>query len=424
MLMFGWGKGKKRGDSNEKMMHSILLTLEQEGVSESANWEAYKWLDYAMFASRRIRKREREARSARYKRVYPSTAYQTEKMSQLLKRAKKEVVEPSDEIFVQRYNSLSEVVKWSSKRYRNWNWALIGGFILSTIIFWGINCDREIMEIKPLYDGRKVVEQWEDPATSTPLTEEQLEELSVAERRAVLDYGNVEEFRDKELTWLNWQAKEYEEDAVSSEANIDHFSPQIIKDWFAKRAESRRALAAECRAEAEVIPAMEFPEFKEYAISSSMSRRRNCNYRKMIRMAIFSGTISLIYILIYMIAQLPRGYTLTRTRIEVKIFNFINTFLLSSSIILIFSGIFSWFTVEFKKGEYVSKADRDEAAKAELQMNTAGKFGMVLIGSMLLLIIPLFLMFYQIVTGFLRNYNPNRMIARTIDYTKRYTQQQ
>ncbi len=403
--MFGFNK-----KDDENVISSLLLIHESSGSESTSNLEAYKWLDLAMFAPSRIKKRERRARQVALKRVYPTSAYQTEKMRQFLSKAKSVVVDPSDPCYTQRYEMLQNIVVWSSKRYRAWSWKLIFAVVLSALAVIGMNITNNLFDIRSLLNGKEVVEAWSDPKNRDQKSTDNNKDESAAFMR----YGDVDKFRESAITELNSRVEVNRDWAQNARKYVDSVSIVLLQEWIVNFADNKLAKAEMYSEELEAIPSMNFDDFKEYSIYF-VDDKIDIQIDDILLKAYVIGGVFLLFIILYIIAQHPHGYTVTRLKIENAVVLWIQDFVISISIGMLLI-IFYWFSFKSEKG---TSAGNQAAAEAEFSTNLI-KIFCIPIGLILLFMTSTFFMLYHIIQGLRRNYTLNGFIARSIDYTKRY----
>ncbi len=415
--MFGWFK--KDGYTDE--VKSLLLIKAEQGVTDIPNFEAYEWLDRAMFASGKVKKKDRVARRTERERLYPKSAYQTEKMRQMLVKAQESVVEVDDPLYIERYEELNNIVVWSLKRHLNWHWEIIVTTILSAVSIYCIMNYSNYEDIRLFKHSHAVIDQWEDPSAPQEMTlDEKIEAADKKiERRALIHYGDVEKFRKDAATRLTYHIEASAEAAESFNRQAEEVSFPITKRMLERWAAKEEADLAKYTAASEALPSMTLDELKVFAHSWLDDGVENCS-STMKREGGIIGVFYLILITLYLIAQLPNGYTITRLRFETKVVKwFADTFLKVGAGFLI-ALFFFWYTAEAKeKNGRVSSSASQEAAEGGLMVNLVSRIAFLFIGIGLLIVSPVVLL-YQILQGLRRNYTLNGVIARRINYTAKF----
>ena len=274
--------------------------------SDSPNAEAYGYLYQAVTTQPGTPKGIND--------VYPQTAQETAQMQALLQKAKDARADKSDSYFDFCVADLEAVLDWSSHRHWNFQWQVILGVIL-TLLFLSWRADRKQKDVDMNQELVSAVEAWAPADTTLNWDETPLYDYDPISSAMIRD-GHQSPISYK-LYNLYMQkhyyasSMEYAEDYA---ARADTASTADIRKRLEKSAEESRASAREHREEFDRINGMDFKEIQkmalhEYGVWVEGAERG--------RRAVRGWSIFFIILIpLYIFAERPYGYTITRTRAE------------------------------------------------------------------------------------------------------------
>ena len=274
--------------------------------SDSPNAEAYGYLYQAVTTKSGTPKGIDDA--------YPQTAQETAQMQALLQKAKNARVDNDDRYFDICAADLESILDWSSKRHWNFQWQVILGVVL-TLLFLSWRADRKMKNTESNQEKVDAVEAWV-PADTTL----SWDETPVYGRDAVSTGLITEGYLDP----ISYKLYSLYQQKINYASSMSFAEDYASRADTASTADSRKALerhakeslaeAQESRDEFDRINGMDFDEIQEMALDQYGSWVESAkNEKRRIR----SWTIFFILLIpLYIFAERPYGYTITRTRAE------------------------------------------------------------------------------------------------------------
>ena len=275
--------------------------------SDSPNAEAYGYLYQAVTT-------KKSGTPKGIDDAYPQTAQETAQMQALLQKAKNARVDNDDRYFDICAADLESILDWSSKRHWNFQWQVILGVVL-TLLFLSWRADRKMKNTESNQEKVDAVEAWV-PADTTL----SWDETPVYGRDAVSTGLITEGYLDP----ISYKLYSLYQQKINYASSMSFAEDYASRADTASTADSRKALerhakeslaeAQESRDEFDRINGMDFDEIQEMALDQYGSWVESAkNEKRRIR----SWTIFFILLIpLYIFAERPYGYTITRTRAE------------------------------------------------------------------------------------------------------------
>ena len=270
---------------------------------------AYELLDEAMYVSKRVKQKDIEKGEVEWEKVYPTSKEETERMESLLGQAKQAATDPEEPAFKERYGELSDIVEYSKKRHRKWMWSLIGGALLGAAIFWYMSDDSK-KDMERAQKELAVVENWAESDTT------------ISYKNCPDNYHNL--WNDRKLRASKYKAyrlaqcknnvNDNNKWAAGYKSQADTCKDEKRKAMFLDDVKRCEEKAVQERAMYDSINAMGFAQIKEMAVEDfkNTAKWREEDHG--------SNQFYLYYLLIliplYIITGYPRGYTITRHRLQ------------------------------------------------------------------------------------------------------------
>lgn len=360
------------------------------------NQKAGQLLDEAAFTSSLVKKKERERGTVKEDHMYPASKEETDRMANLLQQAKAAADDPNEPTFSEKYNQLNDIVQWSYGRYRTWQWSLIAGAILCTLLLlWARSSNKKDTE---RYKAELAqVEAW-IPCDTTLVWEK------IPEGGGV-DYSerlfNANKYKAYTLGHLKKSVLDNEKWAKDYLQRADTATTQERKESLQKSAKRDLDDAKKYRAKFDSIAPMKFEQIKSLAIDDckgSVERSKSTS-------GTYLGFCIFLVILIalYIWTGYAYGYEMTRTRTRDKILGWVRKagFWLAG----IFFG--AGLAMQLFAPDYIVKTTYSNGSTSTHRESDIGgtainalfKIGLMAIGIFIFIFISLFIMLVETIGG-------------------------
>ena len=281
-----------------------IVEVKKLSESDSPNAEAYGYLYQAVTTQAGTDKGIDD--------IYPETALETEQMRALVDKARKARVDMSDQYLKICLDELDEILDWSSTRHWNFQWQVILGVIL-TVAFLSWRVDQKQESVENRQENVAAVEGWEE--TDTVLNWDTTPE-DLYSPAGFVKYANLSA-KNYKLLSLYEQKSSYAsamEAADEYAAKADTAQSRDVRKSLEERRDESLAHAKECRKEFDRINKMDFKDIKKMALDEYGSWVKSAKAEK--RAVRAWNIFFIILIPVYIFAERPYGYTMTRTRAE------------------------------------------------------------------------------------------------------------
>ena len=270
------------------------------------NHRAWAMLDEALFVSSRVKKEEREAGETDLENVYPVSLEETDRMEELVEKAKKAADDPQDERFRERVEELTDIVKYSRKRHRTWKWQIIAGALIAAAVFWYFKGEKDDA-LNEAQQEMEMVKNWTESDTT----------IAYNACKTNVNYYKV--LYKSAVDWKQYKLsslKSRREPSLSSEKDYrqkaDTAKMEKNKKAYLRNADESAQRAANYLKEYETMNKMDFKEVKQKALDEA---ERRVNYKSSSRNSTLLWTIFLsILIPLYIISGYSYGYVITSHR--------------------------------------------------------------------------------------------------------------
>lgn len=372
-----------------------LLRLAEAG---GPNAEAYRCLYESINTSSDIREKKYRKGDVDIDDVYPITAEETEQMREYLRRALDAVQDRNDEFFYKCYAELESIADWSSTRHRNFQWALIAGVLL-TIGFLTYKVSDARQNVADSRNEHARIKNWAEDDTAKAVWGENGDTV-------YLNHADVYRYKKME------DAERYRQ---MYERNMAYYT--AVADTAADRSERREAekkykeneenekLAAE---EFNELKTMEFKELQKLALKDAKETIKSD--KKKLRRVRSWNLFFLLLIPLYIYAERPYGYNISRYRAEARTLGGIRKFFYGLAAVMAGSAL----AMEYLPDTIVKWSDGSTTRESDPTnfVIFAMKIGLYIAAVAVICITACILMLYLTVQGLRRNYDWGPVLAK------------
>ena len=383
---------------SETRREKDIVEVKQLSESDSPNAEAYGYLYQAVTTQAGTDKGIDD--------VYPETAQETEQMRALVDKARKARVDMSDQYLKICLDELDEILDWSSTRHWNFQWQVILGVIL-TVAFLSWRVDQKQESVENRQENVAAVEGWEE--TDTVLNWDTTPE-DLYSPAGFVKYANLSA-KNYKLLSLYEQKSSYAsamEAADEYAAKADTAQSRDVRKSLEERRDESLAHAKECRKEFDRINKMDFKDIKKMALDEYGSWVKSAKAEK--RAVRAWNIFFIILIPVYIFAERPYGYTMTRTRAESSTLRGISKFTYTLSAMMLGSAAsIGWIRTVTKYSDGRTESSYDAGTNAPVMIMKAGLY---IAAFALICVVSCILMLYMTIQGLRRNYNWAPLMAK------------
>ena len=375
-----------------------IIEVKKLSESDSPNAEAYGYLYQAVTTQAGTDKGIDD--------IYPETALETEQMRALVDKARKARVDMSDKYLKICLDELDEILDWSSTRHWNFQWQVILGVILTVaFLSWRVDQKQESVE----HDQELVaeVENWEE--TDTVLNWDTTPD-DLYSPAGFVNYAHLSAKNFKLLSL--YEQKSYYASAVEAAdeyaAKADTAQSRDVRKRLEEQQDKSLAHAKECRKEFDRINKMDFKDIKKMALDEYGSWLKSSKAEK--RAVRAWNIFFIILIPVYIFAERPYGYTMTRTRAESSTLRGISKFTYALSAMMMGSAAsISWILTVRKYSDGRTESTLDAGTNAHVMIMKACLY---IAAFALVCVVSCILMLYMTIQGLRRNYNWAPLLAK------------
>ncbi len=375
-----------------------IIEVKKLSESDSPNAEAYGYLYQAVTTQAGTDKGIDD--------IYPETALETEQMRALVDKARKARVDMSDQYLKICLDELDEILDWSSTRHWNFQWQVILGVILTVaFLSWRVDQKQESVE----HDQELVaeVENWEE--TDTVLNWDTTPD-DLYSPAGFVNYAHLSAKNFKLLSL--YEQKSYYASAVEAAdeyaAKADTAQSRDVRKSLEERRDESLDHAKEYRKEFDRINKMDFKDIKKMALDEYGSWLKSSKAEK--RAVRAWNIFFIILIPVYIFAERPYGYTMTRTRAESSTLRGISKFTYALSAMMMSSAAsISWIQTVRKYSDGRTESTFDAGTNAHVMIMKACLY---IAAFALVCVVSCILMLYMTIQGLRRNYNWAPLLAK------------
>ncbi len=302
---------KRQPGFNEGYISFTADEVRAAASSDNPNAEAYIWLDKAMSSTSKVQKKSRKGKMVDIDDIYPVTADETEQMRICLDQAEQCAGDLTDPTFKSRLAELRSIVDWSSSRHSTFQWILIAGVIV-TLFFISLMSDDSKKQVANAESQKAKIEAWVEQDTTIVL-----DDMAKKSSYIAPDYTDANSYKYYKIANI----KRHYGNSVESEAEnriyADTASTDDAKKRYKQYIEDAQKSQKEYLEEYAQINGMKFKDVKKLATEEAKAslKRSNRQAGRIFRWSLFF----MVLIPLYLFAERPYGYTITRLRLESKI---------------------------------------------------------------------------------------------------------
>lgn len=374
--------------------------IADESREEIVNAEAYEYIRKAMNTSSHVKTVDKDGENVEIDSVYPITRAECDEMSDLLNKAEKAAGNPDSPHFKSRLNEMREIVTWSKKRHWNFSKLTILGVIISTF-FLHKTLSSSQTSSKEMAENVATVEAWEKGDTTLVLEKMRDNES---------EYHSSESFASPTI-YKAYTANQYAEYYFKEIENLEFWQNKADeaptmkeKNECIKKVKKFEGNATKYKEKFDKINGLEFDEVKKTALAEA--KKRVEKETELSSLLHFWTYFLVLLIPLYIFAERPFGYTITRHRTEAKVLGGIRKF----SYILATGAA----AISFIPATYVKWSDGTTTAEGDgCNILILGiKLCLYAMAAVMICAVSCFLMTYSTIVGLCRNYNWQPIIAK------------
>lgn len=359
--------------------------------SDSPNAESYNYLYQAVSTSPGTDKGLDDA--------YPETAEETRQMRELLEKAKKVLVDKTDSYFQFCAVDLEMILDWSERRHWTFRWQVILGVIL-TVLFLSWRVDRKQENVEDRQALVDAVENWAESDTVLVWEDTPDDAYNVT---AFVKYGHLSAINYKLFSLLEKKSSyassmKYSDDYA---AKADTARSKDTRKRLTELSEESADNAEKYRKEFDEINAMDFKDIRKMALDRYGAWLEG---DKADRRAVRAWNIFFIILIpVYIFAERPRGYNITRYRAESGTLKGISKWTYAVSALLAGSAAsipYIQTITKYRSGRTESSYDAGTNAPVMIM-----KAALYIAAFALVCVVSCILMLYMTVQGLRRNYD-------------------
>ena len=325
-------------------------------------------------------------------------------MLELLNMAKKALVDKDDQYFKFCIVDLEMILDWSSTRHWNFQWQVILGVIL-TVIFLSWRVDQKQESVEGRQEKVAAVEGWEE--TDTVLNWDTTPD-DLYSPAGFVNYAHLSAKNFKLLSLYEQYYASAMEAADEYAAKADTAQSRDVRKRLEEQQDKSLANAKEYRKEFDRINKMDFKDIKKMALDEYGSWVKSAKAEK--RAVRTWNIFFIILIPVYIFAERPYGYTITRTRAESSTLRGISKFTYALSAMMLGSAAsISWIQTVRKYSDGRTERTYDAGTNAPVVIMKACLY---IAAFALVCIVSCILMLYMTVQGLRRNYNWAPLMAK------------
>ncbi|MDR0969957.1 MAG: hypothetical protein LBM67_05420 [Lentimicrobiaceae bacterium] len=362
-------KGKKAKEMGYvSFSKEDIKNAEESGVK---NQRAYELLYEATNVSKHVQKKNKKGREINDDDIYPTSLDETLRMDALVTQATNAIDDQSDRELKSYLSEMRDIIDWSRKRHWNFSWMIIIGVIVS-IIFLNYQTGDAEENVKRHQKELTTIEKWNDSAIAAYKTR-QITSIESNIKGASDDIKRNESVLD---TAVNKDVKKRYQEWLKN-------SQKRKKDYEEKLADLKKASNKD-------VHKMAIKEKEEWIDNAKGSHRA----------LYFWTAFFIILIPLYIFAERPFGYLMSRYRTEAKVLGGIK------KLSLMLAGGLASVAAGLQVTETVTKwSDGTTTRDDNGMLIYAMKFAFLAAALVVICITSMFLMVYSTIAGLIRNYD-------------------
>lgn len=397
-----FGKKKSKANLGSKSLKAGLTNLDTNEIkkrSESAlpNRDAYGFLYEAILVP--VRQKKNGNIEEAIPDVYPVTTQEISSMENFLVKAEEENnrTKVNDSYFNDALKELRKIVKWSGKRHWNFQWAIILGVLVSVMLlyWWSGSNSKDTAAAGQLVSR---VENW--VACDTVVTN-----MKAASFPAHLNaYDNATLYKASLLAQVATDYKKASLGVEDLKFRLDTASSVAVRDEIQKSIDKAEKENAKLYEKFKELNTKTYDEIKAMALKSANSQVRSSRISG--GLIVTLAIIFIVLIPVYMFAERPYGYALSKRRKKLESMN-----IFQKKIMGFFHAFTSGtITLELLPEKVIKRGEGD--ARKELNLKNVlvliFRFILLIITLALICILSCLLIIYKTVAGLRSNYSGSK----------------
>lgn len=305
--------GKKKDEEVK-----VVQDLELLGEKAEHNKNVYELLDEAMFTSAHVKREEVRRGVVNIDNVYPTTEAETLKMKELLDKAENafDDAHAEDVTFLnERLNELRYIVDWSLDRHWTFSFKIILGVIISLFVFKQCS-DSSKEDAQAVEKEMAVIEKWDK---DEPVTIEEILRKGSSPQYTFPDYSSAATYRRTAVNNLAYNISNARKSIESNKQKLDTASTDAVKKTLNVHIASSEKTIKRNTEKYEEIKNSDLNGLKKIALKEKEAQldKYNSDSGRMKFLFIFFIILTPLYI----IANRPHGYNITKHRLEGEMLN-------------------------------------------------------------------------------------------------------
>jgi hypothetical protein len=379
--------------------------LKQQAVNDAPNSKAYELLDEAMTTSSHVSIDDKNKGSVDVDDIYPITAAETQDMEDLLDKAEAAANNPNDPDFKDRLNELRNIVDWSKKRHWNFQWIIIIGVLISVFVLSKCS-DNEKENVRNYEAIVATVEDWEKPAVDTVININKFDQYTSSYYEP--DYKSANLYKAAKLQKTASSYYYSLKDADDYRHRADTATTSDRKKTYLEAAEKSDEAAEKYKKEYDELNKASFEDIHEMALDEVEGFLNSAKSSS--RWIYFWNLFFLILIPVYIFAERPYGYSISKYRTEAKVLKGIKKGGLAlAGALVAWAGSIGFVEVITKWSDGSTTREDDGTGGVRIGL----KIGLLVAALFVVCVVSCFLMLYSTITGLIRNYNWKNIATAT-----------
>ena len=316
---------------------------------------------------------------------YPVSMDETVQMEDLLNQSYAAVTDKNDSSLIGALDEMRDIINWSKIRHWNFNWAFIVGVIVFIGFLWWQTGDakdqveRYKTEVAKYENAdAELIKEYREKETTSTASSIEYSQKQIVDYKSILD--TIQD-KDRKKNYEKW-TKESEESLAKYQTKLN-----VLKTG-----------------DDEAIKKMAVDQYKSYLKSSKGSHR-----------SILIWTIFFILLIpLYIIAERPYGYMISKTRLESKILGWIRKimFWLAGSLV---GGAFALQVTE----TVTTWSDGSKTTDSDAIPIYVMKILLLIAALCIFVFTSVALMLYATIAGLIRNYELKAGVQKIFAKTKK-----
>ena len=362
-------KGKKAKEMGYvSFSKEDIKNAEESGVK---NQRAYELLYEAMSVSKHVQKKNKKGKEINDDDIYPTSLDETLRMDALVTQAYSAMDDQSDSELKSYLSEMRDIIAWSRKRHWNFQWMIIIGVIVS-IFYLNYQTGDAKEQVERRQKELTTIEKWSDSA--------------------------IMAYKADKLQRLESNIASSEKYIKESEAVLDTAVNKDVKKRYKERIKSNNEYKKEYEKELATVEKASLKDVHKMAVKEkkqSISRAKGSHRSLYIWTAFF-----IILIPLYIFAERPFGYLMSRYRTEAKVLGGIK------KLSLMLAGGLASMAAALQVTETVTHwSDGSKTTDSDALPIAAMKIGLLIAALVVICVTSMFLMVYSTIAGLIRNYD-------------------